>query len=184
MTIESIMENKEDKVDQILIQMASLIQENAALNNFFGYREQIEELMKLNNFMLKFIDKYSIDYNLPLSEYINVLSNIDYAELDIINESSNFIILNHLALTISNSSYESTLSFVKSRSMWNQTLNPATHTINDFVNELNIVLSELTFGSSAMLRAKLKGEVCSEFTIKPLFKFVALFDLFFLGFEE
>jgi hypothetical protein len=184
MTLEQIMENKTEQVEELLVEMAGLINENAATQNFFGYREQIGQLVELNNEFLNFIDKYSLNTSIPLSANSIIANYIDPNDLDFINESSNFIMLNHLALSIADSSYESTLSFVKSRYMWNKTLSPYDITLEEFLQELNIVIADLTFGSSAMLRAKLKNEVCSEFTIKPLFKFVSLIDVFFLSFEE
>ena len=113
-----------------------------------------------------------------LSDWLNSLkkTNDIQSKFDELNEIASYAVLMHISLSAADSSLIKTIDFIESRYMWEKDINIKEMSKIKFFNEFDLAITELIYGVSAMLKAKLKNEVYSEFTIKPLFKLNSLMN--------
>lgn len=137
------------------------------------------EIRKSANLDISYVADTQIIELMSIQAYIfNIyLESKDRDEyLKKINLSLEKIMFNHLYRYIFASDFDSTLKFIQSRYIWNNTIINV-NTKDELLFEARVIISDLIHGSSAQLQAFYKKEICSEFSVKPLFKLVELVNM-------
>lgn len=172
MKIIELVKESESEINQSV----ELIKENSAVGDYVGCKAYISILMSINE---KFAELASeCTEGDSLYDWLSLMkeTNNIQSKFEELNEIASYAVLMHTSLSAADSSLIKTIDFIESRYMWDQDINIKEMSKLKFFNEFDLSTTELIYGVSAMLRAKLKNEVYSEFTIKPLFKFNSLMN--------
>jgi hypothetical protein len=103
-----------------------------------------------------------------LSPYVETITHLASLTKDFNEENVNITILLYLGLYAAEYGFDSTLSFIKSRSMWEKDLEDIQ--TPELLNRIRLAISELLTTSTALYQAKVNNKKTSAFSLKPLFE--------------